>query len=153
MNFDSTILDVDVWVDLTHSWISDLSLYLETPRGDQLLLSSSIGGADDNYTQTLFDQEASINIVDGTAPFTGRFVPVQNLSSIYGTSSKCIWKLIVLDQEMGDSGDLLGFELNFCLEGLLEINSDNDSLTDNNANCPKISNEDQADIDLSLIHI
>ena len=147
VNFDSTILDVDVWVDLTHSWISDLSLYLETPGGDQLLLSSSIGGADDNYTQTLFDQEASINIVDGTAPFTGRFVPVQNLSSIYGTSSKGIWKLIVLDQEAGDSGDLLGFQLSFCLEGLLEINSDNDSLTDNNDNCPKITNEDQADID------
>ena len=50
VNFDLTILDVDVWVDLTHSWISDLSLYLETPGGDQLLLSSSIGGADDNYT-------------------------------------------------------------------------------------------------------
>ena len=147
VNFDSTILDVDVRVDLTHSWINDLSLYLETPGGDKLLLSSSIGGADDNYTQTLFDQEASLNIVDGTAPFTGRFAPVQNLSSIYGTSSKGIWKLIVLDQEAGDSGDLLGFELSFCLEGLLEINSDNDSLNDDNDNCPEITNEDQADID------
>ena len=147
VNFDSTILDVDVRVDLTHSWINDLSLYLETPGGDKLLLSSSIGGADDNYTQTLFDQEASLNIVDGTAPFTGRFAPVQNISSIYGSSSKGIWKLIVLDQEAGDSGDLLGFELSFCLEGSLEINSDNDSLNDDNDNCPEITNEDQADID------
>jgi subtilisin-like proprotein convertase family protein len=147
VNFDSTILDVDVRVDLTHSWINDLSLYLETPGGDKLLLSSSIGGADDNYTQTLFDQEASLNIVDGTAPFTGRFAPVQNISSIYGSSSKGIWKLIILDQEAGDSGDLLGFELSFCLEGSLEINSDNDSLNDDNDNCPEITNEDQADID------
>ena len=104
-------------------------------------------GENDNYTQTLFDQESNVNIDEGAAPFSGRFIPVQNISSIYGTPSKGIWKLIVVDQEKQDSGQLLEFELRFCLEGLLDINSDNDSLTDKEDNCPKITNEDQADID------
>ncbi len=147
VNFDSNILDVDVLVDLTHSWVNDLSLYLEAPGGNQFLLSSSFGGEGDNYTQTIFDQESSINIEDGTAPFTGRFIPVQNISSLYGTSSKGIWKLIVIDQEKQDTGQLLEFEISFCLEGLLEINSDDDSLIDEKDNCPEITNEDQADID------
>jgi subtilisin-like proprotein convertase family protein len=140
-------LDIDVLVDLTHSWVNDLLLYLETPNGDQFLLSGPLGGENDNYTQTLFDQESNVNIDEGAAPFSGRFIPVQNISSIYGTSSKGIWKLIVVDQEKQDSGQLLEFELRFCLEGLLDINSDNDSLTDKEDNCPKITNEDQADID------
>ena len=147
VNFDSQILDVNVLVDLTHTWLEDLSLYLETPAGNQFLLSSAFGGEEDNYTQTIFDQEASENIKDGTAPFTGRFVPVQDINSIYGTSSQGIWKLIVLDKYIEDTGRLLEFELIFCLEGMPEINSDNDSLTDKNDNCPEITNENQADID------
>jgi len=147
VNYDSSILDIDVLVDLTHSWVNDLLLYLETPTGDRFLLSGSLGGENDNYTQTLFDQESNINIDESAAPFSGRFVPVQNISSIYGTSSKGIWKLIVTDQEKQDTGQLLEFELRFCLEGLLDINSDNDSLSDEEDNCPKITNDDQADID------
>jgi subtilisin-like proprotein convertase family protein len=147
VNYDTTILDIDVLVDLTHSWVNDLILYLETPTGDRFLLSGSLGGENDNYTQTLFDQESSVNIDEGSAPFSGRFVPVQNISFIYGTSSKGIWKLIIVDQEKQDSGQLIEFELRFCLEGLLDINSDNDSLTDEEDNCPEITNEDQGDID------
>ena len=132
VNFDSQILDVNVLVDLTHTWLEDLSLYLETPAGNQFLLSSAFGGEEDNYTQTIFDQEASENIKDGTAPFTGRFVPVQDINPIYGTSSQGIWKLIVLDKYIEDTGRLLEFELIFCLEGMPEINSDNDSFQSSN---------------------
>tara|TARA_A100001015_G_C15041580_1_gene740041 strand:- start:1244 stop:5089 length:3846 start_codon:yes stop_codon:yes gene_type:complete len=147
VNFDSVILDVDVLVDLTHTWLDDLSLYLETPSGNQYLLSRNVGGKEDNFTQTFFDQESSTDISNGNAPFTGRFVPVQDISTIYGISSKGLWKLVVLDQYIEDTGSLLEFKLNFCLEGLPEINSDSDSFTDEEDNCPEITNEDQADID------
>lgn len=146
-NFDATILDVDVLVDLTHTWIEDLTLYLEAPSGDRYLLSSGIGDSADDYVQTFFDQEASLDIESGTPPFTGSFIPIQDLSQLYGASTAGLWKLIVIDAFTQDTGRLQEFELHFCIEGTPQINSDNDSYADTNDNCPEITNEDQADID------
>ena len=147
ITFDAPIQDLNVLVDLTHTWLEDLSLYLETPEGKRYLMSSSLGGSGDDYTQTYFDQEAIIAIEEGTPPFTGSFRPVQDLSSLYGMSSKGLWKLVVLDQYKEDTGSLRAFELQLCAEGILESNADGDSYSDSQDNCPEISNEDQADID------
>ena len=147
MNFDSPILDLDIVVDLDHTWLEDLTLYLETPEGTRFILSSELGGSNDDYTQTIFDQEADVNIFNGTAPFTGRFKPTQSISSIYGTSTKGIWKLIVEDGYSEDTGILFEFTLNLCVLGEALPNSDNDSTVDQFDNCPEITNEDQSDID------
>ena len=57
INFDAPILDLNVLVDLTHSWLEDLSLYLISPNGDRYLLSSAQGGSSDDYTQTYTEME------------------------------------------------------------------------------------------------
>ena len=147
VDFNSTIIDLDVLVDLEHSYTDDLTLYLEAPNGERILLSRALGDAGDNYTQTTFDQEATLNIIQSQPPFTGSFVPLQDLSILYGTSSYGTWKLIVLDQYQDDTGTLLQFKLNFCVEGNVENNSDNDSFSDSKDNCPFVTNEDQSDID------
>ena len=147
VNFDSPILDLDIVVDLDHTWLEDLTLYLETPEGTRFLLSSELGGSNDDYTQTIFDQEANVNIFNGTAPFTGRYKPTQSISSIYGISTKGIWKLIVEDGYIEDTGTLFEFTLNLCVLGEALPNSDNDSTVDQFDNCPEITNEDQSDID------
>ncbi len=147
VDFNSTIIDLDVLVDLDHSYTDDLTLYLEAPNGERILLSRALGDAGDNYTQTTFDQEATLNIIQSQPPFTGSFVPLQDLSILYGTSSYGTWKLIVLDQYQDDTGTLLQFKLNFCVEGNVENNSDNDSFSDSKDNCPFVTNEDQSDID------
>ena len=147
INYDAPILDIDVLVDLTHSWLEDLSLYLIAPNGDRYLLSSAQGGSSDNYTRTIFDQEATISINEGLAPFTGTYRPAQDFSLLYGTSSRGEWRLLVLDEFKNDTGKLLEFEIDLCVEGVIELNSDNDSFVDSEDNCPLITNEDQSDID------
>ena len=147
ISFDAPILDLDVLIDLEHTWVEDLVLYLETPLGERYLLSSSLGDSGDDYTQTLFDQEAGEGIVSASPPFTGSFSPIQDLSPLYGTSSLGIWKLIVIDQYTDDTGSLLQFDLQLCVEGTIEPNADSDSIPDAEDNCPLISNEDQADSD------
>jgi len=151
IGFDAPILDLDVFIDLEHSWVEDLVLYLESPDEKRYLLSSSLGNSGDNYTQTRFDQEAVDAIEDAAPPFTGSFTPIQDLSPLYGTSSKGLWKLVVIDQYSDDTGSLLEFELQFCLEGAIEPNGDNDSIPDVDDNCPEITNEDQDDIDANGI--
>ena len=147
IDFNSIIIDLDVVVDLEHSYTDDLALYLESPNGELVLLSRALGDEGDNYTQTTFDQEATFNISQSQPPFTGSFVPLQDLSILYGTSSYGTWKLKVLDQYQDDTGTLLQFQLNFCIEGNIENNSDNDSFSDSQDNCPFVTNEDQSDID------
>ena len=152
INFQAPILDLNVLVDLTHSWVGDLTLYLQTPSGDRFLLNRAVGGnSGDNYTQTLFDYEATQSITDGVAPFTGSFIPIQDISTLYNTSPQGTWSLVVVDQFTQDTGILEEFSLYLCVEGVPEINSDNDSFADAEDNCPEFSNEDQADIDANGI--
>ena len=147
INNDLPILDINVLVDIQHTYIGDLTLYLESPDGIQYLLSSEIGESDNDYTQTLFDQEATSVIFEAEAPFTGSFQPLQDVSELYGTSSFGTWKLIVNDLYVEDSGQLLEFTLDLCVQGIPLANSDDDSIVDENDNCPLLANENQEDID------
>ncbi|WAC00809.1 M12 family metallo-peptidase [Lacinutrix neustonica] len=73
---DLPITDVNVIIDITHSWDADLDITLTSPNGTIVELTSDNGGSGDNYTATIFDQESTGGpITGGVAPFTGSFVP------------------------------------------------------------------------------
>ncbi len=76
------VSDINVTINISHAWDSDLNISLRSPNGVTVDLSSGNGGAGDNYTDTVFDQEATTFITSGTAPFTGSFVPEGDLSTI-----------------------------------------------------------------------
>jgi subtilisin-like proprotein convertase family protein len=147
VSYNLPIQDIDVMIDIEHTYLEDLDLYLETPEGTQYLLTSQLGDAENDYSNTVFDQEASESISNGSPPFTGSFRPLQSIAELYNTIPSGTWKLIVKDNYEEDTGRLVNFSLKLCLEGIPQTNSDNDSFVDEDDNCPEISNEDQADID------
>ena len=147
INYDLPIQDLDIEIDLDHTYLEDLTLYLESPAGVRYLLASELGKSKNDYQETVFDQEAAASILEGTPPFSGRFRPAQSLTPLYGTSSRGIWKLIIEDNYLDDVGELEVFKLNFCLEGKTLPNSDGDSYIDLEDNCPELTNEDQTDSD------
>jgi subtilisin-like proprotein convertase family protein len=106
-----TVLDVDVTVNLTHPWDSDLVLSLIPPTGAPITLSNRRGGSGDNYTSTIFDDEAATPISSGTAPFTGRFRPDSPLSAVDGISAAGNWTLQVVDALQFFTGTLDGWSL------------------------------------------
>ena len=117
---DAPISDVNVTVNITHTWVNDLVLILKSPAGTQVVLSRNNGvDAADDYTNTIFDQEAAVSIVSGSAPFTGSFVPEGDLSSLYGEFASGEWVLTVNDAVDDDGGTLDGFTLEICAEGTL----------------------------------
>lgn len=89
--------DLDVTVDITHSWIEDVQLSLESPAGTVVTLVSGAGGQGDNFEQTVFDDDASIPISQGRPPFSGSFLPEQPLSLFTGEESSGEWTLTVVD--------------------------------------------------------
>ncbi len=116
-----TIYDLDVGINLTHTNVFDLQIFIQGPDGDGLLLNmydfknEFFEGAD--YIQTIFDDEAEIPIEQGTAPFTGRFRPkvgyfldMFDSRDTYGT-----WRLQIYDVWYLDSGNLESVELIFSI--------------------------------------
>jgi subtilisin-like proprotein convertase family protein len=119
---DVAILDINVTVDITHTYVSDLTLTLTSPNGTAVILTSGNGapGAD-NYTNTVFDQEATGAITAATAPFTGIFVPEGDLSTLYGEMSAGDWTLTVADAFNQDGGSINEFTLQICADSSLSV--------------------------------
>lgn len=113
------ITDVNVTINITHTWDEDLDIRLTSPAGTVIELSTDNGGQGDNYTNTVFDQQATTLVTAGTAPFTGSFVPEGNLSNLNGQLSGGNWILTVADDANLDGGSITGFTLNICAQGSL----------------------------------
>lgn len=103
--------DVDLQVNLGHTWDSDLALNLLF-NGANVLLSNHRGGSGDGYANTLFDDEAATPISAGGAPFAGSFRPEQFLSAFDGMDAFGTWTLQVSDTVGLDGGTLYGWSLN-----------------------------------------
>jgi subtilisin-like proprotein convertase family protein len=106
-----TVLDVDVQLDITHTYTGDLSLYLDPPLGASIQLANRRGGSGQNFSGTRFDDEAGSPISSGTAPFAGTFRPDQPLSSADGIDSAGDWTLRVVDQAGADVGTIDSWHL------------------------------------------
>jgi len=108
------IKDLDVRISgITHTWVGDLKLELTGPDGTTVVLADQPGGPDnngDNFTNTVFDDEASTNISAGTPPYTGSFRPqADQLSRFDGKDQQGTWTLRVRDLFAGDVGALTGW--------------------------------------------
>lgn len=147
MTNDYAISDLNVEFSIEHTWLSDIVLTLISPDGTEVLLVSNIGGSSSNFVNTIFDQEVTSLTEDGSAPFTGSFRPEGDLSVFVGTSSFGIWRLKVEDISPQDSGRIVLFNLNFCVNGIIMKNDDSDLLSNESDNCPLVSNQDQLDSD------
>lgn len=116
-NFD--IQDVNVTIDLDHTWVADLTITLTSPDNTVVLLSDNNGGGGDNYTNTIFDDDASSSITSGTAPFTGLFQPQGNLSDFNGLLSSGVWTLSITDNANLDGGALNNWAIELCGDFIL----------------------------------
>jgi len=110
------ISDLDVRINITHTNILDLQLYLENPAGKRICLNGYSFGEffdSDDYTETIFDDEATIPIEQAEPPFTGRFKPrnPHKLSKFYGEDAFGDWRLEIYDLYPTNTGTLDSIEL------------------------------------------
>jgi subtilisin-like proprotein convertase family protein len=109
---DDFIIDsLSVRVDVLHTFDADVDLLLVGPTGVTVELSTDNGASGDNYTNTVFDDAASLSIFAGTPPFTGSFRPEQPLAAFAGTDALGTWRLQFRDDAAGFSGTLTGWSL------------------------------------------
>ena len=123
----SSIQDVNVTLDITHTYDADLVVSLISPLGTRVNLFTSVGSDGDNFQNTTLDDEAATSITSGVAPFTGSFRPQELLSALDGEDPNGLWQLEVKDVAGGDIGTLNSWSLTI-------TSSERSTTTDANGN-------------------
>ena len=103
---DGVIEDLDLQLDITHTWDADLIATLTSPGGTVFTLFSEVGSSGDNFSGTYFDDAAADSITSGSAPFAGTFRPVDAFAPLNGTEVVGDWVLSIEDDATQDQGTL-----------------------------------------------
>lgn len=120
------LLDLDVTTRIKHTFSSDLTVTLTSPRGTTVVLYGSrlswtdpnapgvIAGRDDVFNGRVFDDQAA---QEGTATVfqdnvaTPAIVPEGALGAFIGENPQGQWTLRVTDDDAGETGTLEGWSL------------------------------------------
>jgi len=104
--------DVNLTLDLEHTFVSDLTIELISPEGTSIILSSLNGGGGENYQVTTFNDEALTYITDGSAPFDGEYKPFPGSLSLFDAELVTgTWTLRITDNVNSDGGTLNDWSL------------------------------------------
>ena len=90
-----TVGDVALRLNINYPVDKDLYIYLISPSGKTIALDYNRGGWGANFTNTVFSQQASTPIANGTAPFSGTYLPDASLSQLSGSSTGGAWRLAI----------------------------------------------------------
>jgi subtilisin-like proprotein convertase family protein len=111
------VVDLNVSLDIQHPNTPDLEATLISPTGRTVLLFTGVGAGNpfgsENFEGTTLDDEATLRIQDGDAPFTARFRPMQPLNRVDGEPVNGTWTLRVEDVGGNFDGSLLDWHLSF----------------------------------------
>ena len=116
---DVLITDVNIMLNIEHTWDADLDVKLIAPDGTtEVILFEDIGATGDNFTNTVLDDDASLAITDeiATPPFTGSFRPEGSFTDFNGLMSAGDWTLYIKDDDNGDQGTLLNWSIEILYE-------------------------------------
>jgi subtilisin-like proprotein convertase family protein len=110
-DFSGTGTDVNVTLDINHTWDKDLDVFLVSPSGTEIELFTDVGADGDNFSNTTLDDEAATSITEGSAPFTGSFQPEGSLAALDGEDPNGTWTLKITDDAKLDVGILNNWSL------------------------------------------
>jgi subtilisin-like proprotein convertase family protein len=132
---NKTISGLKVNLNITHPWMGDLSLKLISPKGTEVLLAANLGDEGIGYLGTTFDDNASNSIITGIAPFTGIYLPQENLSKFFNEESYGEWLLKIIDEGPEDIGKITSWSLDVCGVNVISNDSDKDGIINSLDTC------------------
>ena len=124
------ITDVNVILEIDHTFLSDLSVTLTSPQGTVVSLFSSSCGSSEDVSAVFDDQAISTIFCSGQPAINGTIQPDGFLSSFNGESTEGNWVLTVNDSADNDGGAIQNFSLEICAEGLFRPDDDKDGVFD-----------------------
>jgi len=124
---EGKILDIDLALNIEHTSICDLWIYIRSPDGTSACINSydkDIYGVrmfEPNrvdFYWTVFDDESPISIDSGKSPLCGLYRPngPGSLSDFYGQQSCGTWQVKICDRRFADTGIFKGVRLDFHID-------------------------------------
>lgn len=111
-----TIGDLNVNIDITHTWVQDMTIVLEGPAsiGSPVitLLEEACGG-DSNINCTM-DDDGGLPTCSGNPAISGSIAPVNSLSVLNTLPADGEWILRVVDPYDQDGGAINSFSIDIC---------------------------------------
>jgi subtilisin-like proprotein convertase family protein len=112
--FEIVSLSID---SLSHTWLADLDIYLISPEGDSLEISTGNGGSGDNMYNVVFTDSVSTSIATQTAGILPGYYTIEDtagFAALYnGQDPNGPWTLWIDDNVGGDDGQLISWTLTF----------------------------------------
>lgn len=103
---------------VSHNFVGDLNVTLDTPTGTNLSLALRRGSSGRNFVSTIFDDAAAsaiTSIVAGGNPYRGRFRPETAFGTIVGQNANGNWNLKTIDAGNADAGTTVSWTLGLCV--------------------------------------
>ena len=126
---DLPISDINVSLELNHTYLEDLIINLISPAGTRVALISNTCG-DANNINAVFDDDGGDIVCDGNPAISGTVKPLGTLASLNGESALGEWTLEIQDIATGDGGSLVAFSIEICAEGAFRPDVDEDGVFD-----------------------
>ena len=126
MTLSENIVSVEVTInEVIHTRTGDLTFTLEHD-GVTATIISEVGGNGQDFISSVLNDNASIPISNGQAPFTGYFLPSNPLSVFNGMNAYGDWTLNVVDGFAGNDGVLNSWSLLITLDSPNDIEDEYD---------------------------
>jgi subtilisin-like proprotein convertase family protein len=108
------ISSLTVKVDITHPYMEDVSIALESPSGKIISLIEN-QCSDGNDLNAIFDDAGSTLVCANTTPvIAGTIKPFAPLTGFTGENSLGVWKLKIVDNAAADAGTINNWSINIC---------------------------------------
>lgn len=126
---DLSISDINVSLEVDHTFLEDLIITLISPAGTRVaLVSNTCGGL--NNINAVFDDDGSPITCSGNPAIMGTVSPLGSLASFNGESILGEWILEIQDTAPSDGGALVAFSMDVCVEGTYRPDEDEDGVFD-----------------------
>jgi cysteine-rich repeat protein len=119
-NLPGVVADVDLTVDIAHSQSDQLDIFLVSPSGRTVTLTTDNGqGNDDVFGSATFDDQATgtpsapnvRNITYADKVAVGPIQPEEAMGAFVGEPAEGPWALVLIDDTGGTTGTLRGWSL------------------------------------------
>ncbi|MEM0519413.1 M36 family metallopeptidase [Aequorivita flava] len=126
-----TITDLDVDINISHTWVGDIIVTLKSPAGTTATIidrpgrtTSGAGCSRDDIDATLDDEAATpveTECATATPTIDGSFIPNNPLSIFDGENTAGIWEVTVSDNAGADTGTLNSWAIHYDYEELAPV--------------------------------
>lgn len=103
-----------VCINLTHTYLADLTITIVAPDGNSAVLMTNNGGGGDDLSGTCFQWDAATSIATGSAPFSGSYEPIEEIGILNnGQNPNGTWIVRVYDNAGADEGAVIDCSVTF----------------------------------------